>query len=146
MAPAGISGHASAKVGLRWWYASISIEGQWQPEASTEVPGARRVGSRYGGCLLPCGHVLVFFGCGVLQLGAWVGTVEARVPDSGPSLSIAAGGRLGVEVPVLKRFAIAMFGDLLGMPQRPALLLDDTRLWLHQPLAGAIGAEAIAFF
>jgi hypothetical protein len=146
MAPAGVSGHVSATVGLRWRYASLSIEGEWQPDAGADLPDARLAGSRYGGAFVPCGHVLVFFGCGVAQLGAWIGSVEARVSDSGPMLSIAAGGRLGVQFPVFSRFALAAYGDLLGMLQRPALLLDDQRLWLHQPMAGAVGAEAIAFF
>ena len=88
----------------------------------------------------------MFYGCGIVQLGAWVGSVEARVSDSGPMLSVAAGMRLGVAIPVSRRFGFAMFGDLLGMLQRPGLLLDDQRRWLAEPMAGAIGAEAIAFF
>jgi hypothetical protein len=145
-APSGIAGILNASFVVRGRYWSGTLEAQGQPPAGTESQGARLVSARVGGALIPCGHFSVLYACGVVQLGAWFGKIDAVVPDSRTVLYAAAGARFGVEVDATSWLKFAVFGDVLGALRRPLLLLDDGRQWEHAAVHGVTGAQTIALF
>ena len=67
-------------------------------------------------------------------------------PRSGSAPWWAAGGRLGVELPIGGGLRVRFHGDLLGTLAPVKLVLDGTRAWTAPPVAGSIGADVVFHF
>jgi hypothetical protein len=118
------------------------------PASSSSMRSGGRVQSwLLAGTIAPCVHVSVAFGCGV----AVVGTVEASaldvtLPESHMATFVAAGGRLGVELPLSARWAFRAQGELLANLRRVRLELDETAVWTAPSVGGDVAVGLAARF
>jgi hypothetical protein len=115
------------------WF-SIAGELHWNPPAGASTSANIDVSTtRLMGALVPCAHLGSFahggsfFGCAVGELGQIRGSIAKAgatvTPDHQASFYGTAGGRFGVEIPVVPRrlfFRIAV--NMAGVPVRPRFL------------------------
>jgi hypothetical protein len=144
--PAKATLELRAEIGARYRWFSLVAEVRYIPWVETDVagvPGAKYGASRLTGGLVPCGHVrwgVHFFGCGVVEFGAFFAAVEQVVmPTSGKNGVALFGGRGGVEVPFWRRLSLRISGDLLLGPARAAHTIDGGHEWAMPLLTGAVG-------
>jgi hypothetical protein len=105
-------------------------------------PDARLETSLAMGSLSPCLQLGRAFACALVSLGAL--SVEARgitQPARDHGLYSAAGGRLGIGVPLSARFSLDLHAEAVMQLARPAVAIDASSVW-RQPLAAAgVGAR-----
>jgi hypothetical protein len=144
--PSDITGHPNVMFLLAWHFLRLGVEVEYEPPTTTEVRGATLTTWRLTGGLVPCAHWNELFGCAVGQLGASFGEAKAYTSDSATDLYGAGGGRLGLQFPATTWLTVALYGELLATFNRPALLVDDERAWVHVGATGTAGAQALVFF
>jgi hypothetical protein len=92
--------------------------------------------------VVPCVHAGVASFCVLAELGrlqAWGGGVNN--PGSDAALFVAAGGRVGVELPLWARAFVRFHGDVLAELTPPTFRLDDQTAWRSAfPIAGVLAA------
>jgi hypothetical protein len=99
------------------------------------------------GALVPCVHVRAVFGCGVVAIGDLEATsVGTASPKSAQDLWAAAGGRLGVDLPLVERWSLRVYGELLGSLRRDTLSIDGTLAYRYSPASGGAGVVALLHF
>lgn len=137
----------SLELGLRWSWFSIAAELHGTPPAGAEVgDGAEVSSSRITGALVPCGHLGWLAGCAVVALGQLRGASSpANTPDAASALFFAAGGRLGIEIPVASHLAVRLAAELLGT-RSTVYRLDGKPVWQAAPLTGGPLAGLVASF
>ena len=133
--------------GVRWRFLSVALEGFAAPPISSTATG----GGTYSAwpllaSLVPCVHLGPAFGCGVLQAGAVFASSEGSGARSASYPWGAAGGRVGVLIPLRGPWLLRARADLLG-DMSPAKLVFNGQLQSTDPLvAGAFGVDAVVRF
>ena len=144
-APAPTAG-AIAFVGLAWRALSLDVEARADYPATGDgnLPGGSRVRTwLFAGSLVPCVHIGFAFGCVVVGEGA-LGAAARSVHQTekyGPWSAI--GGRLGVEWgPFGPPLSLRASAELLGIPTRDSLAVDDAPVYLVPPWSAAVALAA----
>jgi hypothetical protein len=97
--------------------------------------------------LVPCVHVRVAFGCGVVAIGDLQATsVGTASPKSAQDLWASAGGRLGVDLPFAERWLLRVYGELLGSLRQDTLSIDGVIAYRYSPVSGGGGVAALLRF
>jgi hypothetical protein len=140
-------------VAVRWRGLSLGLEGF---VAAPLTHGATPTSNAYSysswpllGSLVPCLDVGPVFACAVLQTGALQSSAFAPSGATQTSSTwwAAAGGRVGVLVPLRERFALRFRLDVLADLSPPTVLAGpSTRLWPAPPVAGSLGIDAVVRF
>jgi hypothetical protein len=135
----------AARASLRWRALSVGVEGRADLPASADtaagpVSGALRLVS-----LVPCAHLSVLFGCGVVSAGVIQSESEANGARESTAFA-AAGARVGVGVPVVSWLEVMGHVDVLATLSRTAVLVDGVEAWRTPPLHGVLGLGALVPF
>jgi hypothetical protein len=98
---------------------------------------------------LPCFRTIAF-GFGVCALAA-VGLTVARGLDYPVSRTafvpyVAFGARLLVEIPLVRRVALGLHGDVLGLVTRASLHAENSDAYVDAPATGAFGMNVVYRF
>lgn len=148
--PAGLGGGFALGLGVRptkrW---SVGLEGRYDLEGA--------LGSRFGGevrghllvgNLVPCLHEGPFLACAVGQLGAFLGaSAGIDDPQRMSTLYLAAGVRLGVEVPLVgSALALRLGLDVLASLTHTRLVLHGEEVWVSSPVTGTLGGGLVGWF
>lgn len=125
--------------GLRWSLVSLALEARGDLPTSGEEQFST---SRISGSILPCGHVSVVVGCLVGTVGREHATNEE---DDGTAWYAGAGGRLGVEVPLVGPILLRATGEIVAtMGENLSVDMDRESQWVAPPIYGAFGAGLAA--
>lgn len=136
-------------VGLRWRDASLAVESR------VDVPAFRRVGpGRISTQLVtlsavPCWHVGWLMGCGLVTGGGMrVGAMDLQQSTRATVPYLAAGARLGVELPVLHHLRVRTGVEALGVPLRVRLRdsLSGETFWDAPPATAALSLGLLGLF
>ncbi len=144
LAPA-LFGFASARRGA--W--SLAIEGRGNLPASAERGGVSFSTSSYALDLAPCVHLGVAFACEVTALDWLSASGTQAAAQSGTSLSLLLGGRLGVEFPVASSVGVVADGEMLVNPWPERIVASgqgSAPLWREPALSGAFGLALAVHF
>jgi hypothetical protein len=81
-----------------------------------------------------------------LQTGAVFASGDAPGARSATFAWGAAGGRLGVMIPLGGRFLLRLRGDLLGDLSPPAYKMNGQTQWTASVVEGSFGVDAVVRF
>jgi hypothetical protein len=113
-----------------------------QVSLKDSAPGSGNVESvLVAATVAPCIHYKVGFVCVLGELGrlqAWGGGVSH--PSSDAALFAAAGGRVGVELPLSARLFVRFHGDAMADLTPPKFRLDNQLAWNASSVAGTLAA------
>lgn len=137
-----------AQAELRYRAFALALEGRADPSlgASRASPDTAKGGAGVSatlllGLLVPCARWRFLGLCALIGVGALQGRgVGVAVPSRATTLYAAAGARLALEVPLLRRLALELHLDGLTPLTRTSLMLDGAEVWATPPLSGALGA------
>jgi hypothetical protein len=156
--------------GFRVSWFSLAGELRWNPPAGASTPANVDVSTmRLLGALVPCAHVGSFagggsvFGCAVGELGQIRGSIAkagaTATPDHQASLYGTAGGRFGIEIPVVapRRLFLRVAVSMAGVPVRPRFLAGTMTsggvvtsppqtVWESPAFVGGLGLGLVASF
>lgn len=144
-----------ADAGLRWPSFSIAAQFRWVPPvvAVVDAAGSPLVHvQQFSGGIVPCGHLSVAFLCGVGEVIETRGTGSPDVmPAAMTALSIAAGGRIGADLPLpwwRHMFALRVSADVLGTLHDVAFheVTRSAPSWTTPGLAASFGAGIVTDF
>lgn len=97
--------------------------------------------------LAPCLRRSIAIGCLLVGGGELVGSGSGvDAPDDDATFYADAGGRLGVEVPLVGGTSLRVFGDLLFPLVTTKLRLRGAEVWSTPLVTAALGASLIASF
>jgi hypothetical protein len=139
----------SLDAGIRIAWFSVAMEGRWDPPAGSNIGGADVTSTRITGAVVPCGHVSWFMGCALVEVGEIRGSASGGgvlMADSRAGLYAAAGGRLGVEIPLASHVSFRVVADAVGAFQRPTIRVDGQDRWGSPAFAGGLGVGLATFF
>jgi hypothetical protein len=128
---------------------SVALEGRVDdavaPASPSPASSAAVTSWLYAGSVVPCLHVATVGVCGVALAGSLQASSSHVVSSrSDAAFYAAVGGRLGMELPLSRTFALRLHADLL-VDVRPAEFRVDQIVWTTPPFAGA-GAGLLARF
>ncbi|MBN2359034.1 MAG: hypothetical protein JXR83_06245 [Deltaproteobacteria bacterium] len=130
-------------VGVRYALFSLDLEGRSEFCAAYSMNsmafGATGLGSL---ALVPCVNLWWFQLCGAVALGQLSGVVFDPVPGIESRLALAAGGRLGVEIPIYPWLALRLQGDAM----LNIVPVDLSPLWQSPIGAVALGTTALVIY
>jgi hypothetical protein len=96
------------------------------------------------GVLVPCLHVRYAFGCPVLAVGQLQATaVNIASPSTAQDLWLAAGGRVGLELPVSGPWLLRAYGEVLGTVHRDTLVIGEALAHSFPLASGALGLALV---
>jgi hypothetical protein len=130
---------------LRYGLAFVDLEVQADvPAAGGASPEGQVRTFLVLGSIAPCvSWPKPFFGCALLSAGGFQETgVDLASPVSQSAPFLAAGGRIGVQIPFLTRYFLVAHGDALGVLTRHTVLIDGMPAYPQPVLIGRIGAGA----
>lgn len=135
-------------LGFRASWFSFDLEGRWDPPAGGMLEDVELSTTRFVGTVAPCGHVGYFVGCALAEIGPIWGTVTGGGVTTGTqkTLYIAAGGRLGAEIPIAPHLAVRPAVDLLLAIQPTGFRIDGARRWETPTVAAGLGVGLLASF
>jgi hypothetical protein len=146
-APAPVAGAAIgvAARSRRW---SLGIEGRIDAPATAAAMGGGKVAAwTVLGAVLPCLHGGPVFACAVAEAGAMQASSDGVAVARSTSLAwLAAGLRLGVEVPIQGLTHLRIRSDLVGDLDPATLRLNDAVAWNAPRVAASLGADVVAHF
>ena len=144
ISPAVPSVGGAVDAGLRRGAWSIDLEGagSWAPTATDAALGVGVKSSLALASVAPCLHISWGVGCVLGGVGSWSATGVVRSPESGNALFADAGVRLGVEVPIARRFFAQFHADGLATLTHVAYHLDGQTAWNSPPLSASLGLGA----
>jgi hypothetical protein len=133
--------------GVRRGRLSLGIEGRIDVPETVLAPGGRASSELFAVSLLPCLHLGRVFACAVGQVGRQNDASEG-VPDpqSRWSTWIAAGGRLGVEVPLQSTLGLRVRSDVLADLSQRSLEVNRTVFWVAPGIATSFGIDVVVHF
>ena len=118
---------------------SIAAEALGDFSVPSTLGQGRVESSVAAGALVPCGHVGLAFLCAVGELGQWTAWgLDVVGSQSRGALFAEAGGRAGVEWPLLETLALRLRGDVLVNLHQSGLELAGGS-WAAQPVSYAAG-------
>lgn len=129
----------------RW---SFDLEARGVFAQSEAGPGTLRASAWLAtGRVVPCGHLGVAFGCGVLELGGIFGAGEGAPNTHDESGLHAAGGlRAGVEPALSDRLSLRAAVDVLVPFTRSTLQVAGIEVWTAPPVGGMLSASLVYSF
>jgi len=134
-APATAAGF-SGEVGLRHQKFSLAVEGRGTLFAAGGAEGVST--SLITGALLPCFHIDPAFFCGLIAAGLR----RAELTDgtsAKPAWYVGAGGRVGVELPMIGPIVGRLTGDLAGTLQPTIIRVAMRERWRSPAVSGSLG-------
>jgi hypothetical protein len=148
VAPATAVGFSLA-LGLRWPVVSLSVEGRGDLPAASDGLGIRT--SLLAATLAPCVHVLSYgAACGLLTVGTLRSSLleDTLATTHTSSAYVAAGVRLGLEVPFAGRWIARVSGDLVAavVPTIVRVGLPKVERWRSPTVAGGPGIGLLVNF
>ena len=148
VAPAAAVGFSVA-LGLRWPGVSLSVEGRGDLPAASDALGIRT--SLLAATLAPCVHVWEYgAACGLLTVGTLRSSLLEDALDTTHTSSayVAAGVRLGLEVPFAGRWVARLSGDLVAavVPTIVRVGLPKIERWRSATVAGGPGIGLLVNF
>jgi hypothetical protein len=132
----------TASAGARLRIASLALEGRADfPVASSAVTGGGAISaSLLVASLVPCVHLGLAQACLLGTVGALRGEGEGvSDPRRDTRLYAAAGGRIGVEVPLGRLVALRAHADLLAPVTQVTYQVNDRDVWTTPPVSAALG-------
>jgi hypothetical protein len=126
----------SLEVGLR---ADMSFPKMLFAGANTELGGVQS--ARFAVVVAPCAHLGLAYGCPQVQVGwfqAWMSSGAPNPQATGGAL-VAAGARLGLDLPVTPWFDIRVYADGVANLDRPVFVIDAAQAWEEPLFAAAVG-------
>src|SRR5262245_136897 len=95
-----------------------------------------------------CAHVRIAYGCAVALFGAMTASSDGVAAHrEGSAGYAAAGGRLGVAIPIAQPWLeLRLQADLLATLTRHTLALDGTDVYRFPPVSGALALAPILWF
>ncbi|HVJ90988.1 MAG TPA: hypothetical protein VM580_14390 [Labilithrix sp.] len=97
--------------------------------------------------VLPCVRFAKVNVCGLVSVGRFEGSAEnALEPTSRASAFVAAGARVGLEVPLSGRLAMTFDGELAANLYRTTLAVGAEQVWTAPPVGGGLGIGIAARF
>ncbi len=137
-----------AQIGARWRAVSLGIEGRADfPVSQAAVDGGRVSASLLVGSFVPCVHRGVILGCLLGTFGAMRASGESVTsPLHEDKFYAAAGGRVGVEIPIGSFLATQLHGDVLAPLTQITLRLNDRDVWTTPVVSGSLGASLAGTF
>jgi hypothetical protein len=138
----------SFALGFRASWFSLDVEGRWDPPAGGMLEGVELSTSRFVGALVPCGHAGYFVGCALAEVGPIWGTVTGGGVTTGTqkTLYVAAGGRLGAEVPIAPHLTLRPAVDLTLAIQPTGFRIERVVRWETPTVAAGFGVGLVASF
>lgn len=141
-----------AQIGARWRAVSLGIEGRAIslgiegradfPVSQAAVDGGRVSASLLVGSFVPCVHNGVILGCLLGTFGAMRASGESVTsPLHEDKFYAAAGGRVGVEIPIGSFLAIQLHGDIRAPLTQITLRLNDRDVWTTPVASDSLGAS-----
>jgi hypothetical protein len=97
--------------------------------------------ARFGVLVAPCAHLGFAYGCPLAQLGwfqAWMSSGAANAHATGGAL-VAAGARIGVDLPVTPSLDVRIYADGFANLDRPVFIVDGAQRWEEPLFAAAAG-------
>jgi hypothetical protein len=133
---------------LRWRMVSLGLEGRVDAPAGKSAQAGGDVSAWLAvGSLVPCVYVGPVLACALAQAGSMqasgTGVLDAR---SRQIAWWAAGGRLGVLVPVAAGFSVRVRTDVVADLRPPTLYLEGAPAWPAPAVAVSLGADALLRF
>jgi hypothetical protein len=120
----------------------FGIEGRIDLPSEVEVGPGRVVGTTLRTSGLLCGHRSIFDLCAVASFGVLQARGEGYSEDRSATLPyFAAGGRLGLRLPLSDRLSALAFAQLDLPLARSVLLIDEMTAWKSSPIATALTAQ-----
>ncbi|MGH7434421.1 MAG: hypothetical protein ACRENE_01970 [Polyangiaceae bacterium] len=151
-ATAGIAPAPAAGFGLGVAVASprlsLGLEGRIDAPVSIPATGRGSVSSWSAlGALVPCARAGPLLACALAQVGVLQASSQGVEIEHGSTLLwLAAGLRLGVEVPIEKATRLRIHSDFLADLDPPVLRLSGWPAWTAPPLAATLGGDVVAHF
>ena len=127
---------------LRRGLLSLGAEGRFDLPAYREVAGGSISAFILGGAVLPCVHYQAFSGCVNVTAGALRAAGHELLAAENVTMPyLAAGLRLGAEIPLVSILSLRLYGDLLATCTRISLKETDSGrvFWTTPPVSGALG-------
>ncbi len=147
VAPAPVAGAALgfAARSRRW---SVGIEGRIDAPTTMAATGGGKVDAwTVLAAVLPCAHGGPVLACAIGQAGAMqVSSEGVAIARSTSLVWLAAGLRLGVEVPIERLTFLRIRSDLVGDLEPARLRLNDAVAWSAPAVAASFGADVVAHF
>lgn len=136
-----MAGGLNLQTRIGWEYASLALEGRLDFPVHEDVDPGQISTSQILGSVVPCFHYGLAIGCGVISAGALRASGEGLVDSKKATLpSLAAGARLGLELPLGSVFFIRGQADLLATLFQNTLRETgtDNVFWTTPPLSVAL--------
>jgi hypothetical protein len=130
---------------LRYGLAFVDLEVQADvPAAGGTSPEGQVRTFLVLGSIAPCvSWPKPFFGCALLSSGGFQETgIDLASPVTQSAPFLAAGGRIGVQVPLLTRYFLVAHGDAQGVLTRHTVQIDGMQAYSMPVLLGRIGVGA----
>jgi hypothetical protein len=147
VAPAPVAGAALgvAARSPRW---SVGVEGRIDAPTAVAATGGGKVSAwTVLAAVVPCAHSGRVFACAVGQAGATQASSDGVALARSMSLAwLAAGLRLGVEVPIERLTLLRVHSDFVGNLEPARLELNDAVAWNAPRVAASLGADIVAHF
>jgi hypothetical protein len=139
---------ASVSLGVRWRSVSLHLEGRHDWVASVAVPTGGAAGtSLWLGGVAPCFHGDPWFFCGVVSIGSMRASGDGLVQSrTGNASYQAAGGRVGLEIPLAGPVFFRPELDLVAHLTRLELRVDGAPVWSLPPFSVQLGAGVLGTF
>lgn len=131
-----------------WPRVSLGLELSSTLPASKDVDSGGRVrGWLLRSSLVPCFRVTRLALCGVASIGRFSGSGESVTqPEDHGALFLSAGGRASLDVPLDRRFGLAIDAELGGNLQRTTLRVGPDDVWRAPPVYASLGASVFFEF
>jgi hypothetical protein len=136
-----------AGVGLRRGNLSVTVDVRADWPAARSLKTGTVSSALYLGTLAPCIHHRWVAACALASAGArrvsGHGLLDARAATDA---YVALGARLGIDLPLTARLAVALHGDVTAPVTRMHLLVDDEVVWTSPLASVALGIGLAAIF
>jgi len=123
---------------------SVGLEGRFDGLAQDRLPSGGTVNSNLVAAVItPCAHLGAGFGCPALMAGkinAHSEDVASKAADSG--VYVAAGGRVGTEVPLTEHLKIELRLDVLAPLVPVSIVFDGATVWTSG-VSGTLGTGLV---
>ena len=137
-----------ARLELRWHSLSLGVEGRYEPPVSAITLGNAGVKtSLILAEVVPCFRYRLAMACGIAAFGGLRGEgIEIAHSQTDATFYAALGGRLGLEIHLIRWFWLTAHADLLGPLVHTTLQIDGRTAWETPTVSGALGLQVKARF
>jgi hypothetical protein len=144
---AGLSFGAASQ----WGHASLGVEALVDAPVSASASAASGGGSASAWlarlAILPCAYGGPMLLCALAEAGSMQASGEGFPGARSMSiLWLAAGGRVGVDVPLGESPTLRVQSDVAGTFRPPSLQVHGTSVWSAPPVSASLGAELVVHF